>query len=247
MHEDLNRVDTGAAAVSALAGDRPSASVLTLGLRQQAESSLLADQVFEVLRGWISRGDWQPGKQLRIRQVASLVGTSETPVREAFRRLAEAGLIVIEPYKGATVRVLRIDDLERIYDVRIMLEPEAGRQGAVDADAEVVETMRRHWQLLGSASARGDIVTAVAEDEHLLNALYGAGQNQVLTRRPRPVGHVPPLQEPVGDQRGRAGSLHVGPRAFADRCRGPQRRSGGVRHPREDLPGRPSHAQAAPR
>lgn len=151
-------------------------------LQHRVSLSLLADQVYERLRGWIAQGDWPPGRQLRIREVAALVGTSEMPVREAFRRLEQAGLIVSEPYKGAVVRELSIDELEHVYDVRIMLEPEAGRQGARAAGAEVVVAMTHHWRLLRDASARGDIAEGVAQDEHLLAALYSAGGNDVLTR-----------------------------------------------------------------
>ena len=157
-----------------------SAAMPVVGLRHQVGSSPLADQVFEVLRQRITRGEWKPGSQLRIKEVAALVGTSEMPVREAFRRLAQAGLIVLEPYKGATIPVLHISDLEHIYDVRVMLEAEAGRQGAQRATDEVVETMRGHWELVQEASARGDIVEAVLEDENVLLALYGAGENDVL-------------------------------------------------------------------
>lgn len=149
-------------------------------LQHRVGSSLLADQVFEVLRGWITSGEWQPGKQLRIRQVAALVGTSEMPVREAFRRLAQADLIVVEPYKGATVRVLHIGELEHIYDVRIMLEGEAGRQGVLQATGDVVDRMRHHWDRIQAASERGDVVEGVTEDERVLGALYDAGDNDVL-------------------------------------------------------------------
>ncbi len=152
----------------------------TVDRAHRVESSPLADQVYEVLRHRITRGEWQPGTQLRIKEVAALVGTSDMPVREAFRRLAQTGLIVLEPYKGATIPVLRIADLEHIYDVRIMLEAEAGRQGAQRADASVVENMRQHWQLVQQASDRGDLVEAVLEDENVLNALYRAGENDVL-------------------------------------------------------------------
>jgi DNA-binding GntR family transcriptional regulator len=136
--------------------------------------------VFEALRQRITRGEWEPGTQLRIKEVAALVGTSEMPVREAFRRLAQAGLIVLEPYKGATIPVLHLSDLEHIYDVRIMLEAEAGRQGALCATPAVVATMREHWLLVQEASERGDVVGAVLEDENVLGALYGAGENDVL-------------------------------------------------------------------
>lgn len=154
----------------------------TGGLQHRVSSSLLGDQVHDALRGWIARGDWSPGKRLRIREVAALVGTSEMPVREAFRRLEQAGLIVVEPYKGATVRVLSIDVLEQIYDVRIMLEAEAARLGAIHADESVIEAMEHHWNLLQAASEGGDVVEAVAQDERLLDAVYSVGGNEVITR-----------------------------------------------------------------
>ncbi|MFE7416247.1 GntR family transcriptional regulator [Rhodococcus sp. NPDC057529] len=148
----------------------------------RVSSSLLADQVFEALRGRIAQGEWEPGSQLRIREVAESVGTSDMPVREAFRRLEQAGLIVVEPYRGATVRVLSIDELEHVYDVRIMLEPEAARQGAAHADRGVIEKMQHHWLLLRDAAERGDTVEAAIQDEHLLGALYDAGENVELVK-----------------------------------------------------------------
>jgi DNA-binding GntR family transcriptional regulator len=151
-------------------------------LRHNVSSSLLADQVHTALRDWIATGKWQPGKRLRIREVAALVGTSEMPVREAFRRLEQAGLLTVEPYKGATVRTLSIDELEQIYDVRIMLEAEAARLGALRSDESVVQEMSHHWKLLQEASDRGDVNAAVAEDEKVLNAVYRRGRNGVLVR-----------------------------------------------------------------
>lgn len=151
-------------------------------LKHRVTSSLLADQVHAALRDWIATGEWPPGKRLRIREVAALVGTSEMPVREAFRRLEQAGLLTVEPYKGATVRALSIDELEQIYDVRIMLEAEAARLGVARADDTVVAEMTRHWQLLQEASERGDVTDAVAEDENVLNAVYQRGRNAVLVR-----------------------------------------------------------------
>lgn len=191
-------------------------------LRTRVERSLLVDQVFEVLRRRIARGDWAPGEQLRIREVAALVGTSEMPVREAVRRLAQAGLVTVEPYKGARVRVLRIDEVEHVYDLRLMLEPEAGRLGALRADGPVVERMRHHWERIQAATDQGEIAESVAEDEHLLDALYGVGENDVLTGLVRGLwdtcrpyknlwvqnaaaqdvatfSHIPPLIEAVAD------------------------------------------------
>ncbi|MDL9938649.1 GntR family transcriptional regulator [Gordonia sp. ABSL1-1] len=150
-------------------------------LGRRGDSTLLTDQVFHALHERIATGEWAPGKPLRIREVATLVGTSEMPVREAFRRLEQAGLIHIEPYRGATVRQLSIEELEHTYDVRILLEPAAARAGGEYADDRVVDAMRGQLDRLQQASARGDVAAAVAEDEQLLTTLYTAGPNQLLT------------------------------------------------------------------
>ncbi len=148
----------------------------------KVSSNLLADQVFNQLRAWITHGDWAPGVTMRIREVASLVGTSDMPVREAFRRLEQAGLIVVEPYRGARVPLLSIDELEHVYDVRVILEPQAALRGTRHAGADVVEAMSRHWSAVRAASDRGDIAEAVLEDEMLLTALYEASGNDILMR-----------------------------------------------------------------
>ncbi|WP_081314306.1 GntR family transcriptional regulator [Rhodococcus pyridinivorans] len=149
-------------------------------LEHRVTTSLLVDQVFDALRSRIARGEWAPGTLLRIREIATLLGTSEMPVREAFRRLTQAGLLKAAPYKGATVRVLSIDELEHVYDVRLMLEPQAGRLGAMNANEAAIAAMRHHRQLLEDAADRGDVVEAVAQDEHFLTALYEASGNHLL-------------------------------------------------------------------
>lgn len=140
----------------------------------------LADQVFETLRGWIVNGQLQPGYHLRVRDVADLVGTSVMPVREAVRRLVEAGLAVHEPYKGARVRGLDVSELEQAYDVRILLEGECARLGAQKADVVAVERMQSHWNLLEGAVRSGDVTAALEQDELLLGALYQSSGNEIM-------------------------------------------------------------------
>jgi DNA-binding GntR family transcriptional regulator len=139
----------------------------------------LADQVFDTLREWIVNGHLQPGYRLRVRDVAALVGTSVMPVREAIRRLVETGLAIHEPYKGASVRALDVGELEQAYDVRILLEGECARLGAIAADEQVVDRMNAEWTALQRATQDGDIREALLRDERLLDVLYTAAGNDV--------------------------------------------------------------------
>ncbi|WP_229566150.1 GntR family transcriptional regulator [Rhodococcus sp. RDE2] len=140
----------------------------------------LADQVFDTLRGWIVNGQLPPDYRLRIRDIAAMVGTSVMPVREAVRRLVEAGLAIHEPYKGARVRGLDVSELEQAYDVRILLESECARLGAAAAGEGVCDRMQEHWLALEDAARAGDVLRSVQIDEELLDTLYAAGGNEVL-------------------------------------------------------------------
>jgi DNA-binding GntR family transcriptional regulator len=139
----------------------------------------LADQVFTVLHTWIVNGVLPPNSRLRVRDLAARVGTSVMPVREAVSRLEEAGLVVREPYKGAVVRELSVDELGGTYDVRILLEADAARRGAVAIDDASVEAMTAHWSRLRQAALDGRVLDALRHDEQLLLALYSAGGNPV--------------------------------------------------------------------
>ena len=63
-----------------------------------------------------------------------MLGVSKTPVREALKTLAGAGLVTMNPYKGAAVRVVDGEQARHVYDVRLLLEPEALAR-AVDGTA----------------------------------------------------------------------------------------------------------------
>jgi DNA-binding GntR family transcriptional regulator len=57
--------------------------------------------------------------------LAQVLGVSKTPVREALKTLAGAGLVTMHPYKGAAVRVVDDAAARHVYDVRLLLEPQA--------------------------------------------------------------------------------------------------------------------------
>jgi len=140
----------------------------------------MADQVFAIIRRAIMSGDLPAGHRLRIRDVAAQVGTSVMPVREAIRRLEEAGLAERVPHKGAVVRSLGLVELIHIYDARRVLETEAARRGARAITRADVQDMEGGYHRLQALVAKGDLVGALDADEDLLLVLYRAGENPVL-------------------------------------------------------------------
>nr|WP_271212222.1 GntR family transcriptional regulator [Rhodococcus wratislaviensis]GLK38642.1 GntR family transcriptional regulator [Rhodococcus wratislaviensis] len=149
-------------------------------MTKRAETSLLTDQVYETMHEAIMNGDLPAGSRLRIRDIAAQVGTSVMPVREAIRRLEEAGLAERVPHKGAVVKGLTLAELVHVYDVRRLLEVEAARLGAQQISPADVDRMQTEYELMRAAIAERRVVALLDHDEALLTILYEAAANPVL-------------------------------------------------------------------
>lgn len=82
-----------------------------------------AEQIAEELRLRIRRRQWWPGMAINQKQLASDLGVSRIPVREALQALNSEGLVILTPGQGASVVELERDDIADLYDLRLALEP----------------------------------------------------------------------------------------------------------------------------
>ena len=82
----------------------------------------LNQKIYEELKQSILSGMIPPGEKLNESQVAQQMGTSTTPVREAFRLLAAEGFLKIEPWKGAVVQEYSTDEIMEVFQCREVLE-----------------------------------------------------------------------------------------------------------------------------
>jgi DNA-binding GntR family transcriptional regulator len=153
------------------------------------EPSLLADKVFTAIHQAIMTGELPAGARLRVRDLALQVGTSVMPVREAIRRLEEAGLAERVPHKGAVVKGLTLMELEQAYDVRILLESAAAGLGGAAVAPESCARMEQLCAEMAQAVEDGRITDALNHDEALLTILYSAGDNAVLLDMIRGLWH----------------------------------------------------------
>ena len=128
----------------------------------------------------IMNGDLPAGSRLKVRDLAAQVGTSVLPVREAIRRLEQAGLAERSPHKGAVVRGLTLEELVHVYDVRRLLEVEAAREGAERISQQDCGQMQVEYDAMRAAISEGRVVACLDHDEALLTILYKASANPVL-------------------------------------------------------------------
>lgn len=98
-----------------------------------------ADDTYLAIRQEILRGERAPGEWLREEDLATSLGVSRTPVREALRRLASEGLVRHERHRGVQVESWSLADLDEIFSLRSVLEPWgcalAATSGLADLDA----------------------------------------------------------------------------------------------------------------
>ncbi len=81
--------------------------------------------VAQVLRAAILEGRLKPGSPLRETHLASDLGVSRAPLREALALLSEEGLVEKIPYRGAFVATVSEEDIAEIASLRKRLEPYA--------------------------------------------------------------------------------------------------------------------------
>ena len=94
----------------------PRREAIRLNLRTYREA------VYETLRGWIGELELPPGSRLVEADLAMQFEVSKTPVREALLLLEADGLVKLEPYQGATVTWLSLDEYEELLYMQDALE-----------------------------------------------------------------------------------------------------------------------------
>ncbi|TAL02560.1 MAG: GntR family transcriptional regulator [Rhodospirillaceae bacterium] len=100
------------------------------------------EQVADFLREGIIAGRFPRGARLKQLEIAKLLQTSITPVREALKLLAAEGYVVGDSYRGATVAPFDISASNEMLNLRILLETQLIRGAVEQATAADIEELR---------------------------------------------------------------------------------------------------------
>lgn len=134
------------------------------------------------IREAILDGVLAPDAWLREIAVSAALGVSRTPVREAFNRLEEEGLVVRTPGVGAQVTRLSFEDMSAVYQVRGSLESLAADYATRQARPEHLAQFQRLQERMTTAAASHDLAEfsrANVDFHHLLSV---AAANSYLSR-----------------------------------------------------------------
>ncbi|MBB6473669.1 GntR family transcriptional regulator [Sphaerisporangium rubeum] len=128
---------------------------------------LLRDSVYHHLRDAIVHGVFAPGEQLRDMELATWLGVSRTPVREAMLRLADAGLVEARPGRSTTVSSLALRDVRDARDVVAAMHEVAVREAVASLTEADLDAMRAANRRFRAAVERGDVEEALRADDDL--------------------------------------------------------------------------------
>jgi DNA-binding GntR family transcriptional regulator len=125
----------------------------------------LRSRVYERLLQAIIAGEIEPGARVRDQDLATQLGVSRTPVREALQRLEDEGLV--ETRRGSLTRVMPLNTqaARDTFPVVAALHALATRMGAPLMSAADVDALRAANRDLESALAAHDVMRAIAADD----------------------------------------------------------------------------------
>jgi DNA-binding GntR family transcriptional regulator len=164
----------------------PTETVQTAEEHSPIDRPSIAERVADVLRSRITEGHYQPGSRLSEEAIGGELKISRNTLREAFRLLTHERLLLHEPYRGVSVRVLSVHDVVDLYRVRKVIECGAvagglvasytaglDRVAAAVAEGEAAETAG-DWQGLGTANIRfHQALVALADSPRLDDLMRG--------------------------------------------------------------------------
>lgn len=149
--------------------------------------------VAETLRGRIINGTIEPGERLTEERLSQELDVSRGPIREALRRLAEEGLVVLVPNKGATVRLVTRRWLADLFQVREVFEGFAARLAAENLSDPADREWFRQQVELWSHDGIGESASAFFEANVRLHQgiLMRCGNSRLVEFTPKLSAPIP--------------------------------------------------------
>ena len=151
----------------------------------------LAEVACDEIRKAIREGRIPTGAHLTEVDAAAWLGMSRTPVREAMRRLQSEGLLLNQPFRGALVMRLDVEDMRQMFAVRELLEPAAAAACALRATDSEIEVLREILQR--EAKVLRNPAALIPLNRQFHDVIMEAARNQFLTKSIAAVYSLIPL------------------------------------------------------
>lgn len=148
----------------------------------QNQKRPLKEDIFDVLHEKIISGVYKPGNWLRQEDIATQLGVSMTPVREALDLLVSAGLAERVPYRGVRVREMSTKDVVEAYGLRLILEAVIAQEAATNITTEQLQGLEAILVEMKKHETLNEISNARRLSREFHSALAKASKNDLLIK-----------------------------------------------------------------
>src|SRR5215208_2101592 len=142
----------------------------------------LKEDIFDVLHQKIISGVYKPGDWLRQDDIATQLGVSMTPVREAFDLLVSAGLAERVPYRGVRVRAMSTRDVVEAYGLRLFLEAVIAQEAARNITPQQVTNLENILDEMKKHETLKDVSMERKSSREFHSAIAEATKNDLLIK-----------------------------------------------------------------
>lgn len=130
-------------------------------------------------------GVLRPGERLDEQSLALRFGVSRTPIREALMQLASAGLVRLQPRRGAFVASLSLQEVIERFEVMAALEGACGALAARRLTEEERQRLLAAHEACVREAPSGDTDAYYYANERFHQVLYAACHNRYLAEQAR--------------------------------------------------------------
>lgn len=148
--------------------------------KEIADRYSLRGRVYNSIRDKILSGDYHENEELRENALATELGVSRTPVREALRQLELEGLVNIIPNKGASVTGITKKDIHDIYIIRSYLEGLCAKWACENITQSQIEALEENLYLADFHARRSHFDQIVELDNKFHDLIYKASASKIL-------------------------------------------------------------------
>ena len=138
-----------------------------------------ADLAYDFTKERILDGRLASGNMISEGEIADGIGLSRTPVREAFVRLENDGLLRLYPKRGALVVPVSAAEIESLMETRLLVERHAIEK-VVRSSAEISDALEAQLRKQDKLVAAGDGPAFVESDREFHRVFVAAAGNPIL-------------------------------------------------------------------
>jgi len=139
------------------------------------------DEVYELIRADIMSLRIAPDTRISIDSLARQLGVSQTPIREALSRLEATGLVIKQHFVGyCSAPQLNRQQLDELYELRLLLEPYAARCAAERMNEEELRAVAELARRMEPANSRTSYDRFAVQDSELHDLIAAGCRNQLV-------------------------------------------------------------------